>query len=148
MIVEVNRARLADAARIHSVSWCESHRSFCSPDFIALHTPERQEARLLEEMAQGKRFYMMLDAGRSVGIVSVKENLIENLYVLPDAQRRGFGTALLLHAAGLCPGDPVLWVLENNSGARALYLRRGFRETGKRSRLTDTLSELEMSRPR
>ena len=42
MIVPVDQSNLYQAAEIHSVSWQDSHRSFCSADFIALHTPEHQ----------------------------------------------------------------------------------------------------------
>ena len=43
MIVTVDQSSLEEAAAIHSVSWQESHRSFCSPEFIALHTTQHQK---------------------------------------------------------------------------------------------------------
>ena len=43
MIVTVDQSNLEEAAAIHSVSWQESHRSFCSPEFVALHTPQHQK---------------------------------------------------------------------------------------------------------
>ena len=61
MITEVSRSGLREAARIHSVSWQESHRSFCTPEFIALHTPEHQEEYLRDKMARGTRLYMLVD---------------------------------------------------------------------------------------
>ena len=53
--------------------------------------------------------------------VSVTENLIEDLYVLPEYQGRGYGTQLLRFAMAACTGRPSLWVLESNAGARRLY---------------------------
>jgi ribosomal protein S18 acetylase RimI-like enzyme len=59
---------------------------------------------------------------------------IEAIYVRPDAQRRGLGSALLAAAAadlrdrgfeGL-----VLWVLTDNAPARAFYERVGFAPDG------------------
>ena len=41
MIIPVDQTNLDQAAIIHSVSWKEAHRAFCSPDFIDMHTPER-----------------------------------------------------------------------------------------------------------
>ena len=38
IIIEADQTNLLQAAVIHSVSWQESHRAFCSPDFIELHT--------------------------------------------------------------------------------------------------------------
>lgn len=43
MIITVDRTNLLQAAMIHSISWKESHRSFCVPDFVERHTPERQQ---------------------------------------------------------------------------------------------------------
>ena len=101
MITEVSRSGLREAARIHSVSWQESHRSFCTPEFIALHTPEHQEEYLRDKMDRGTRIFM-LNEGRPVGIVSVTGSLIEDLYILPEYQNRGYGTLLLHYAIRQC----------------------------------------------
>ena len=77
-------------------------------------------------------------------MVSIYGNLIENLYVLPNEQRQGYGTQLLLFAIRQCAGRPTLWILENNTAAYALYYRHGFRMTGNYHRLSDSLLEVEM----
>lgn len=41
MIVTVDRTNLLQAAMIHSISWKESHRSFCASDFVKMHTLEK-----------------------------------------------------------------------------------------------------------
>lgn len=143
-IIPVDEVILPEAGRIHSVSWQESHRAFCAPEFTALHTPERQQAYLKEKLDSGSRIFM-LDDDEPVGIVSVTGSLIEDLYVLPEYQRRGYGTALLHYAIRQCESIPVLWILENNPGAARLYRREGFRETGRRNRITDGLDEIEFS---
>ncbi len=144
MIVPVNASNIRDAAVIHSVSWQESHRSFCSADFVALHTPEHQEEYLLRKINNGSRVFMLTDR-EPVGIVSLKENLIEDLYVLPDHQNRGYGSMLLRYAISQCSGTPVLWILENNARARKLYQKAGFRITGKRNAITGGLDEIELA---
>lgn len=95
-------------------------------------------------MARGARIYMLVDEDPA-GIVSVTDSLIEDLYVMPDRQNRGFGTRLLEYAIGRCTGAPTLWILENNSGAERLYRRMGFRETGRRNAITDGLDEIEFA---
>jgi Acetyltransferases len=143
MIVPVDRSNLPEAARIHSVSWQESHRAFCSPEFIALHTPEHQEAYLREKMDQGSRLFMLAE-DRPIGVVSVTGSLIEDLYVLPEMQNRGYGTALLQFAIKQCTNTPALWILENNTCAERLYHRMGFQKTGRRNYIAHGLDEIEM----
>ena len=144
MIIEISKEELREAARIHSVSWQESHRSFCMPEFIALHTPEHQEEYLRDKMDHGARVFMLTE-GEPVGIVSVAGSLIEDLYILPEYQNRGYGTRLLHYAIRQCEGSPTLWILENNKDAERLYRREGFRETGRRNMITDKLDEIEFS---
>jgi len=144
MIVTVDQSNLSEAAVIHSVSWQESHRAFCSPEFIALHTPQHQEEYLRQKMDQGSKVFMLIE-DKPIGVVSVTGSLIEDLYILPDYQHQGFGTRLLHFAIEHCDGTPTLWILENNKGAEKLYRREGFRETGRRNAITDVLDEIEFS---
>ena len=146
MIVPVDERNIAAAGAVHAASWRESH-SFCTPEFVAAHTAETQTEYLRREMDAGKALFLLLDP-EPVGVVSVQEDLIENLYVLPEKQGRGYGSALLEHAAARCPGAPRLWVLNINDKARRFYEARGFRETGERLELKSGLAELEMARSR
>lgn len=131
-----------DAAAIHAESWQDSHRAICSPEFLALHTPRRQKACLEAAIAAGARLYMLTD-GKPVGIVSVRGSCIENLYVLPAQQNKGYGSRLLEFAISQCSGAPTLWVLNTNPGARRLYERRGFCPTGQLVRHGGELCEQE-----
>ena len=142
MIERVDPSNVHLAGRIHSTAWKESHRSFCRPDFIESHTPERQTEYLRNKLNSGSSVYMLTD-GEPVGIISVTGSLIEDLYVLPDFQNRGYGTRLLRYAMKQCAGVPTLWILENNERAGRLYRRMGFHETGQRKTVTDGLDEIE-----
>ena len=143
-ITNVDESNIADAGRIHSESWKESHRSFCSAEFVEKHTPAAQADFLRREMNTGKTIYMLID-NYPVGIVSVYGSLIENLYILPSEQRKGYGSLLLDYAIRHCSGTPCLWILNNNVGAYRLYSKNGFKVTGNRKQLNDTLYEMELS---
>ncbi len=143
MIVPVDASNLADAAAVHAAAWRASHCAFCTPEFVALHTAERQAAYLQTKLDAGSRFFLLVD-DQPVGVVSVTGDLIEDLYVLPEQQGRGYGTKLLRFAAAICPGTPMLWILENNAGARRLYARLGFFETGNRKVTPGGLDEIEL----
>jgi len=144
MIQLVTENTIYQAAVIHSAAWQQSHRGFCTPEFVAIHTPERQMEYLQSVVNQGARLYMLSADGTPVGIVTVLDHLIENLYVLPEEQNKGYGTRLLRFAVEQCEGKAELWVLNNNLGARRLYERNGFAETGEVHHLSDTLSEIKM----
>lgn len=146
MIVPVDETNLYSAAEIHSISWKESHSGFCSEQFVALHTVERQMDYLKAEMLNGNRLFMLIERA-PVGIVSVKDSLIGNLYVLPTEQRKGYGTALLEFAIGECPATPHLWMLDNNQRANNFYSKHGFKPSGNRHVLSDLLAEVELILP-
>ena len=145
MIEPVNEQNIDIAAAIHSESWKESHRAFCAPGFVELHSQEHQKEYLLEKMKAGTLLYMLFDeaSGKNVGIVSVTENLIEDLYILPAEQNKGYGTKLLRFACSKCPDKPTLWILENNLNAARLYQREGFSLTGRRNNIDKGLDEIE-----
>ncbi len=145
MIVEVGENELPAAAAIHAASWKASHRAFCKADFIERHTPETQALYLRQEMERGKKVYMLIEE-RPVGIVSIIDSLIENLYVLPDEQRRGYGAKLLQFALQKCADTPMLWILDNNARAYRLYTKYGFVKTGVFHRLSPEIAEIEMKR--
>lgn len=142
MIVPITEENLIAAARVHAEAWRDSHKAFCSPEFVAAHTTQRQAAYLRGELEQGKSLWLFLDP-EPAGLVSLWRECIENLYVLPSKQRRGYGTQLLRFAVSQCR-TPALWVLNVNEGAYRLYLREGFSPTGRTKQLNDTLFECEM----
>lgn len=144
VIIPVDETNLFQAAVIHSISWKESHRAFCAPDFIEMHTAERQQNYLRSKMNSGTKLYMLVDE-KPAGIVSVTDSLIEDLYVLPDMQNKGYGTKLLRYAADQCKDTPTLWILENNINAKRLYLRMGFVETGRKHSVKNGLDEIEFA---
>ena len=144
VIIPVDETNLFQAAVIHSISWKESHRAFCAPDFIEMHTAERQQEYLRNKINHGTKLYMLVDE-KPAGIVSVTDSLIEDLYVLPDMQNKGCGTKLLRYAVSQCKDTPTLRILENNIKAKRLYLRMGFSETGKRHSIKNGLDEIEFA---
>ncbi|MBQ6431967.1 MAG: GNAT family N-acetyltransferase [Oscillospiraceae bacterium] len=147
MIVPVDQTNLSAAAVLHSAAWQAAHRPFCTAEFVAAHTPARQEAYLKEKIARGSRFFLLTEAGAPIGIVSVTDSLIEDLYILPGMQRKGYGTKLLCFAISRCSDTPTLWILENNMDAERLYRRLGFRPTGRRN-CAGKLAEIEFAKGR
>ena len=64
--------------------------------------------------------------GAVVGFANLTPTWLDDLYVAPDAQRAGIGSALLDLAKSVRPDGFGLWVFEVNAPARAFYVARGF----------------------
>ena len=134
-----------EAACIHSISWQKSHRAFCDEAFILKHDTDHQAEYIRNKIANGSKFYMLCDK-QSMAVVSITDGLIEDLYVMPELQRQGDGTALLDYVITLICREgitPTLWILENNREAERLYRRKGVVPSGKQNAITGKLSEIE-----
>ena len=142
--VDINSVSVSEAALVHSVSWKESHRSFCTTEFVEAHSPENQKVYFENKIANGASVYILRkDDGKTIAVVSVDGDLIGDLYVLPEYRCMGYGTKLLDFAISVCTGTPRLYVLSSNKRAEKLYLKRGFMRNGKVLKLSDTLDEYE-----
>ncbi|WP_341716305.1 GNAT family N-acetyltransferase [Micromonospora sp. FIMYZ51] len=65
--------------------------------------------------------------GRLLGFAALDSDLLEHLYLRPEARRQGIGTALLEQARRASPGGLRLRVFTRNTEARSFYERHGFR---------------------
>ncbi len=64
--------------------------------------------------------------GLVVGFSGLGDDSLRHLWVRPEAQNRGIGTALLALAKERRPNGFTLWVFQKNVGARRFYERHGF----------------------
>ncbi|RYD19560.1 MAG: N-acetyltransferase, partial [Verrucomicrobiaceae bacterium] len=80
------------------------------------------------------------ESGALLGFISVwsKEHFVHHLYVTPDQQRCGTGSALLRSLRSWLPLPYRLKCLEENHAALAFYRRHGWAEL---ERGTDTLGD-------
>ena len=143
LIKKVDKANIKEAAKIHSVSWQKSHSDICNADFIQIHTPERQEQYIVNKLRSGSEFYILFAGEKPVGVVSIKNNIIEDLYVLPDEQNKGYGSKLLVFVMKKCDKKSLLWILETNTKAENFYKKFGFKRTGKTLDIGKGLKQIE-----
>jgi len=127
--VEVRLAGPDDADAVAAVFTA----SFATLTFLPmLHTDEETRTFIRGVVARDE-VWVAGDGGRIVGMASLSAEMLDHLYVHPDAQGLGAGGALLDRAKERRPGGFTFWVFQQNENARRFYERRGC----KLVRLTD-----------
>lgn len=66
-------------------------------------------------------------AGEITGFMAIEGSYIDRLYIHPNQQRSGIGTALMARAMALSPAGLQLHTHQKNEQARAFYEKHGFR---------------------
>jgi len=108
-------------ARLYRISYDER-----LPWLAGRHTPEQDRRFFRERVFPASRIVGAYIGGALAGFSAVREDWLDQLYVLPELQSLGVGTALLSHAQA--QADRLqLWAFQRNTAARAFYQRRGFR---------------------
>ena len=90
-----------------------------------LHSDEETRAHFHHVVARFETWVAEDANGRIVGFAALSEDVLEHLYVHPDAQGQGVGSALLERAQARRPGGFGFWVFQRNEGARRFYERHG-----------------------
>jgi GNAT superfamily N-acetyltransferase len=95
------------------------------PSLAGLHTPEEDQWFFRERVFETCEVWGAFDGAAMRGIIAFREGWIDQLYVLPEAQRRGVGKDLLQVAQNAF--DRLqLWTFQRNASARRFYEGRGF----------------------
>ena len=95
------------------------------PSLAGLHTPEEDQGFFRERVFNTCEMWGAFDGAAMRGIIAFREGWIDQLYVLPEAQRRGVGKDLLQVAQNAF--DRLqLWTFQRNAPARRFYKARGF----------------------
>ncbi len=133
----IREARAEDAPAILDVINATNkafYEAIVPPDryrepFLALEDVQAESRRMT--------FYVFEQDDRTVGVIGLERRsggigVIGRLYVLPELQRMGVGTALLAHVEGAAKRnqlrETVVWTDPKATWAVSFYKRRGYRE--------------------
>ena len=95
------------------------------PSLAGLHMPQEDQWFFRERIFNTCEMWGAFDGAAMRGIIAFREGWIDQLYVLPEAQRRGVGKDLLQVAQNAF--DRLqLWTFQRNAPARRFYEARGF----------------------
>jgi GNAT superfamily N-acetyltransferase len=120
MLRQLQLADMDAAARVHRAAFDRA-----LPTLAGLHTPEEDRWFFRERVFKTCEIWGAFDRDAITGMLAFREDWIDQLYVLPEAQGRGLGTALLQVAQNAF--DRLqLWTFQRNAQARRFYQARGF----------------------
>jgi len=108
------------AAAVHRVSFDRA-----LPWLAGLHTPAEDRAFYRNQVFKSCEVWGAERQSKLVGIIAFRQDWIDQLYVLPDAQGHGVGSDLLQVAQDAFP-SLTLWTFQRNLRARRFYEANGF----------------------
>ncbi len=91
--------------------------------FLAHHSDER----IMTDISVG-RVYVLYENGEPAGTVTILDNNINRLFVLPEYQHNGLGKALLDFAEKKILESYEYVQIDASFPAKRIYLKRGYRE--------------------
>jgi len=94
------------------------------PWFPPLHSPDETRGFVRDRLLPDHDTWVVEENGRVVAFAAIHADVLGHLFVHPDAQRNGIGTALLEHTGRLLPDGFSLWT-HQASEACAFYEARG-----------------------
>jgi len=122
-VLALRRLALKDmdaAAAVHRASFDRA-----LPWLIGLHTPAEDRAFYRTQVFKSCEVWGAERQSKLVGIIAFRRDWIDQLCVLPDAQRHGVGGDLLEVAQDTYP-LLNLWTFQRNLPARRFYEGNGF----------------------
>ena len=122
----LRRAAAADGEPIAAIF--TSSRRAAMPYLPVLYTEPQVLGWINEVVLRDSRVTLAISAeAETGGFASVRNSVLDHLYVAPHLQGQGLGTLLLAAAKSENPEGLRLHVFQRNLSARQFYERRGFR---------------------
>lgn len=125
-------AKMNDADAIHAITQQTIRTIYPhyypegAVDFFLQHHNPKAIAR---DIQNGCVHLLWTADNQPIGTVTIRENEILRLFVLPAFQGKGYGKLLLDFAEALVSKIHPEIVVDASFAAKALYLKRGYRET-------------------
>lgn len=148
MILSIREADKSDIEQMSEVvnsAWKEAYKSLITPLDMDRFTDKKHRSESFSQMLKHRDFvYVLLCDGIVSAVCSAAEYtdrdlfdacIINQLYVSPMQQRKGFGRKLLFYVLRSMRGkgfkQAALYVMQRNDSAIAFYEKFGFSADGK-----------------
>ena len=128
--MEIRRAEKKDLVKIHILVIDTIHNVF--PRYypqgaVYSFLDHHRESEILADIENQNAYVLEVD-GVLVGTITIKENMINRLFLLPGYQGKGYGKNLLEYAENMIYKDHETVRLETSLPAKLFYLKYGYKE--------------------
>lgn len=125
--IHIRRYRPADLAQTVSIWHASKRDAFPYVAVQQRYTLAEDTAYFREVVAVECVVWLAEVAGCIAGLLALKDDYIDQLFVAVELQRQGVGTALLQKAREHSPRGLRLFTFQKNAKARAFYEKHGFK---------------------
>ena len=95
---------------------------------VEFFVEHHNDINIINDIDAGKVFLCVNEEGQTIGTVSLKDNDICRLFVLPEYQGKGYGRELLDFAENEIAKKYEEIMIDASLPAKCIYLKRGYRE--------------------
>lgn len=138
--MSIKQALLSDLSivkNITEITISEIYPHYYPKGAVEFFLAHHNETNIACDIGQNRVFLCLDGKQNAVGTVTVKENEICRLFVLPQYQRNGYGAELLDFAEKRIACQYSKIKLDASLPAKAIYRKRGWQESEFHSILTD-----------
>lgn len=95
---------------------------------VLFFSEHHSDENILRDIRSGIVYLLISDEDIPAGTVTLTDNEVDRLFVLPSFQHRGYGRALMDMAEEKISSAYDVIVLHASLPAKSIYLKRGYRE--------------------
>ena len=129
--MSIRQAVLADLSIVKNISEItisEIYPHYYPKGAVGFFLEHHREENILDDIKKNRVFLCLDTLQNAIGTITVKDNEICRLFVLPTYQGKGFGTEMLDFAERIIFEQYPKVVLDVSLPAKQIYLKRGYKE--------------------
>ena len=124
--ISVRPYRPSELAEVVSMWRASKRAAFPYVEVQQLYTLENDTDYFRDVIAAECEVWLAVDEDQIAGLLALRGNLVDQLFVRLGAQRQGVGSALLAKARERYPDGLRAYTFQKNSPARSFFEKHGF----------------------
>ena len=129
-MVEIVPAKECDVETVKNITYTdvkEVYPKYYPAGAVQMFLDYHDTPYILKDIEAGCVYLLKVD-GIGVGTVTIKENEVARLYLLPEYQHKGYGRMLFEFAESLVFTNYAFVRVDSSLPAKEIYVKRGYRE--------------------